>query len=66
MGGMEMFRHEAALSERIAYLGLPVERLKLALSVLRDEDKVIWFDCNIVDFKFADFGRPPADTQHRR
>jgi hypothetical protein len=53
---IEFLQDENVLSNRITQLGLSASRLAMTLSNLRDEDQVVWFDCEIRDRDFAEFG----------
>jgi hypothetical protein len=44
------------LASRLGTLGLSVNRLDMALTDLRSEDRIVWFDCKIRDEDFARFG----------
>jgi hypothetical protein len=58
----EFLQDEHALSNRITQLGLSASRLGMTLSNLRDEDQVVWFDCEVRDRAFAEFGSQTTGT----
>lgn len=59
-GRVEYLQDQQSLFDRVAALGLPVSRLSMTLSNLRDEDQAVWVNCEVQDTYFAAFGLQKA------
>ena len=49
---VELLATQEVLSRRIANFGLSLNRLNMALIELRDEERIVWFDCEVGESQF--------------